>query len=327
MLAKLLYGYKATQCLYVVAKLNIADHLSTGNKSIAQLAKITHTKPDPLYRVMRCLASLGVFHEDDDGYFSLNKEAEDLCSDSENTWKEFIILCGEELYQAAGQLLYTVEAGLPAFNHMYGMSHWEYLEAHPNKATIFHDAMEKGTESMLKEIIKHYNFSNYKNIIDVGGGKGQLLSQILIQHPQAKGTVFDLENAKIPAIEFINKNSLAARCNFLAGNFFISIPSGGDIYLLKVVLHDWDDESTKAILQNCKKSMSKSSKLLIIEKVIEENKFKDLACLGDINMLVMYTGKERTLSEFQNLLTASGLRFVRKINTETVFSIIEAEVE
>lgn len=274
---------------------------------------------------MRCLVSLGIF-EDDLGSYSLNQAADDLRSDSDNTMKDFIILCGEELYQSAGALLYTVETGLPAFDHIYGMTHWEYLDKHPDKAEIFHDAMGKGTEPMLKEIISHYDFSPFKNIIDVGGGKGHLLCEILSLYQNSHGVVFDLANAKNSALDHINKKHLNERCKFTAGNFFISAPSGSDIYLLKVVLHDWDDESAKLILQNCKKAMSKNSKLLIIEKVIEDNNFKDMACLGDINMLVTYTGKERTLLEFQNLLRDADLKFIRKTNTRTVFSIIEAEI-
>ncbi len=325
MIAKLLYGYKATQCLYVVAKLNIADHIANGNKSINALAAITDTKPEPLHRVMRCLVSLGFFEEKTDNIFSLNQVAEDLRSDSENTIKDFIILCGEELYQSAGELLYTVKTGLPAFDHIYGMSHWKYLDKHPDKAKIFHDAMQKGTGPMLREIIKHYDFASYKKIVDVGGGKGHLLCEILSNNPHVTGVVFDLENAKNSAINYIKEKSLDNRCEFVMGNFFISIPANGDIYLLKVVLHDWDNESAKLILQNCRKKMSKSSKLLIIEKVIENDKFKDLACLGDINMLVTCAGKERTLVEFQNLLGSADLQLTKIINTSTVFSIIEAE--
>lgn len=325
MIAKLLYGYKATQCLYVAAKLNIADHLASGSKSISELAKLTNTKLNPLYRVMRCLVSLGIFKENNE-QFSLNKEAENLLSDSETTWKDFIILCGEELYQSAGELLYTVETGKPAFEHIFGMTHWEYLNKHADKAKIFHDAMEKGTEPTLKEIIKQYDFSSFSKIIDVGGGKGHLLCEILAVHPDSTGIVYDLENAKHSSLEYISNKSLTQRCEFVAGNFFVSTPNCGDVYILKVVLHDWDDDNAKLILQNCRRSMSKSSKLLIIEKVIENNDNKDLACLSDINMLVTYTGKERNLQEFQELLKDSGFKFTRKIDTETIFSIIEAEI-
>jgi hypothetical protein len=326
MLGRILYGYKATQCLYVAAKLNIADYLKSGQKTINELSISTNTKPEPLYRVMRCLASLSVFQEDSNKNFSLNKNAERLLSDAEDTMKNFIVLCGEELYHSAGDLLYTVKTGLPAFDHIYGMNHWEYLEANPDKAQIFHDAMEKGTIPTIKETIGHYDFSAYRNIIDVGGGKGQLLCEILSQYPNAHGAVFDLANAKNPALEYIDKKELSHRCKVETGNFFISVPAGADIYLLKFVLHDWDDESANLILNNCRKGMTENSKLLIIEKIIDDNQFKDMACLGDINMLVTLTGKERSLAEFQKLLNAAGLKFERRVDSKTVFSIIEATV-
>lgn len=326
MIPKILYGYLGTQCLYVVAKLNIADHLKYGSKEISDLAKLTNSNENALYRVMRCLASLGIFQETLNKSFSLNKEAKDLVSTSENTWKDFIILVGEELYQSAGDLLYSVKTGKPALNHLYGMSHWDYLQKNPNKAEIFHNAMEKGTGPLLKKLIKHYDFSHYKTIVDVGGGKGHLLCEILSQNPAASGIVFDLDNAKKSAEKFIVESVAASRCKFVSGNFFICLPDKADIYLLKVVLHDWDDESVVQILKNCKSAVNKNGRVLIIEKIIEDNRYKELSCLSDINMLVTLTGKERCLKEFQDLLSKSGLKFIQRIDTETVFSIIEAAV-
>jgi hypothetical protein len=229
MLAKILYGYKATQCLYVAAKLNIADHLFSGSKSIVELAELTNTKPEPLYRVMRCLATLGIFQESEQKKFSLNQAAEDLLSNSENTMKDFIVLCGEELYRSAGDLLYSVQTDKPAFDHIYGMSHWDYLEANPDKARIFHDAMEKGTEPMLREIISHYDFSPYKNIVDVGGGKGHLMCEILQQYPDSYGAVYDLPNASNAAHEYINNKKVSDRCTVLTGSFFDYVPNGDSI--------------------------------------------------------------------------------------------------
>lgn len=324
MLAKLLYGYKATQCLYVAAKLNIADYLASGPKTMTELANSTNCMQEPLYRVIRCLISLGIFCEENDKFY-LNEAAKDLLSDSENSMKDFIILCGEELYQAAGQLHYSVKTGLPAFDKIYGMTHWAYLNKYPEKANLFHDAMGKGTASMLNEIIKNYDFTPHKKIIDIGGGMGHLLCEILSQYPSATGIIYDLEHAKKSAINLIQQKILTDRCEFIAGNLFLSAPTEGDLYLLKVVLHDWDDQNAKVILQTCRKSMSEASKLLIIEKVIENNQLNDMACLGDINMLVTYSGRERTLNEFQTLIDESGFKLLRKICTGSVFSIIETE--
>ncbi len=324
MLAKMLYGYKMTQCLYVATKLNIADHLSLGKKSAQELAILTNANADALYRVMRCLATLGVFNEEQGKVFSLNDEAEELLTNSKNTMKDFIILCGEELYNAAGELLYSVSTGQPAFNHIYGQSHWEFLDKYPDKAAIFHNAMERGTSPMIQEIISHYDFSSFKDIVDIGGGKGQLVCEMLQINPEAHGITYDLLNAESSALDFVASSELSDRCDVVSGDFFKSIPSG-DLLLLKVILHDWDDENAKLILKNCRDSIAANGKILIIEKVINDDKFKELACLGDINMLVMFAGKERSLIEFQELLKKSGFKYLRKIDTKTVFSIIEAE--
>lgn len=323
MLARILYGYKGTQCLYVAAKLNIADHLASGSKSATELAKLTNAQPEALYRVLRCLAALGIFTELSDKTFALNEAAEDLRSDSESTMKDFAILCGEELYQAAGDLIYSVNTGKPAFNNLYGKSHWQYLEEHPDKAKTFHDAMEKGSLPMLREIISHYDFSPYKNIVDVGGGKGQLICEILRQYPNAYGATYDLSNAEKGAIEYTTSTDIGIRCTVLTGDFFGHVPPA-DLYLLKVVLHDWDDMHAIKILKNCRKSIAKNGKLLIIEKALDEEIRNDLACLSDINMLVMLNGRERKRDEFSEILNHSNFELAQVIKTSTVFSIIEA---
>lgn len=219
MLVETLYGYKGTQCLYVAAKLNIADHLAQGNKSTDELARLTHTHSDALYRVLRCLASLGIFEEKENRLFALNKSAEPLLTDSSDSIKDFIILCGEELYQAASDLLYSTTTGQPAFPHIYGMSHWEYLEKNPAKAEIFHHAMDIGSRPIVAEIIANYDFSNCRTIIDVGGGKGLLTTEILAKNPNLHGIVFDLENATKLAAEYIAQKDIANRCDIVAGDF------------------------------------------------------------------------------------------------------------
>jgi len=321
---KLLSGYKITQCLYVAAKLNIADHLLSSPKTANELALLVNVKPGPLYRVLRCLAALDVFNEDENKMFSLNETAELLLSESMDTFKDYVILCGDDLYKTTSELLYSVETGLPAFDHIHGMNFWEHLNNNPANAAKFHDAMSKGTELIINELISHYDFSPYKKIIDVGGGKGHIICGILSAYPNATGTVFDLSSIKDLALEYINEKNLSDRCEVIIGDFFDSVPTGGDIYLLKVVLHDWDDEQSITILKNCRKVMSRQSKLLIIERIVENDQFKDLACLGDINMLVNVTGKERSVEEFNHLLKSADLHFKRIIHTNNSFSIIEA---
>lgn len=324
MFARLLFGYKITQCLYVAAKLDIADYLISGKKHIDDLAKLTHSKRMPLYRVMRCLVSLGVFTEENK-YFSLNDLAMQLTTDANNSLKDFVILCGEELYQSAGNLLFSVQHDSPSFNNIYGMSHWEFLEKNPDKAEIFHNAMERGSRLTLKHVLEAYDFSKFTNIIDVGGGKGHFLCEILKKNTNATGVVFDLPNAEKIAVEYLRKNNLDNRAQFVSGNFFDHIPKNGDLYLFKVILHDWNDNEALHILRNCHKVIPKNGVVLIIEKLIEkENHSNDLTCLGDINMLVTLSGKERSLNDFIVLLNQANFAYRQKITTDTPFSLIEA---
>ena len=220
MLPRLLFGYKITQCLYVAAKLNIADHLAAGSMHINELAELVGAKAEPLYRVMRCLVALGVFTEKNK-CFGANEISNQLETHSDNSLKDFVILCGEELYQAAGGLLYSVQNDLPAFNKIYGMSHWNFLEKNPDAAMIFHNAMERGSKSTLKKILEYYDFSRFTNIIDVGGGKGHFLCEILQTNPTARGIVFDMPNAEKSAIKFIKKRHLN---NQLSLSRVISLP-------------------------------------------------------------------------------------------------------
>ena len=325
-LARLLYGYKVTQCLYVAAKLDIADHLLSGAKEISEIASLVGVKPEPLYRVMRCLASVGVFNEKKEKVFSLNTLSEKLVSNAQGTLKDFVKLCGEELYLSASELLYTVQTGIPGFEKLYGMNHWEYLNQNPDKAHIFNNAMGTGSEGIINDIVTKYDFSPYKKIIDVGGGKGHIICGILSAYSNTLGVVYDLAHTHVTTTNYIKKMGLTERCKVVIGDFFESIPSQGDIYLLKVVLHDWNDQLAGKILRNCHKAMTADSKLIIIEKILDTDQYKDLACLGDINMLATLTGKERSLAEYENLLNLSNLGVARTIDTSTPFKIIEAQI-
>ncbi|HVV69215.1 MAG TPA: methyltransferase [Patescibacteria group bacterium] len=319
-----IYGYEITQCLYVVAKLDIADYLLESSKEIEQLAELCSASPCALYRVMRCLASLGIFVENENKEFSLNDLALPLTSTANNSAKNFIILCGESLYNAAANLLHSVKTGQVGFYHSTKMDYWEYLNLNPEKAKIFNDAMETGSRFTIDVILSVYDFSLFNYIVDIGGGKGHFIGSILKKYPSAKGISFDLAHVTIPANEYINSLELNNRCEIISGSFFDFIPAGGDLYLLKVILHDWDDDNAKAILKNCRKAVTKRSKILIIEKLIDNGNNLQSIFLGDINMLVTHGGKERSLSDFELLLKESNFHINSVLRTSTAFSIIEA---
>jgi hypothetical protein len=324
LLLDLIFGYKATQCVYVAAKLDIADHLRLGAKSIDDLSQLTQSEPEPLYRVMRCLVSLGVFQELENKLFSLNKEAEKLLSDPNNTIKDYVILCGEELYKAAGELLYTVKTGKAGFEHAYGMNYWEYLNINSKHAAIFNNAMQKGSGLVINEILTHYDFAPYKTIVDIGGGKGHVVCAILGKYPHLTGVIFDMEHTRESAALYVTNKQLSNRCQIIIGDFFKSVPKEADLYILKVILHDWNDEKALRILKSCKKGMPNNSKLLIIEKLLDENQYIKNTCLSDINMLITLSGKERSFFEYKHLLEQAHFKVLKKIDTTTPFSIIEA---
>jgi ubiquinone/menaquinone biosynthesis C-methylase UbiE len=324
MLLDMLFGYMATQCLYVVVKLGIADYLIAGEQNINELAELSGCDHDALYRILRYLANEGIFIEKHDKVFMLNDQANLLLSSNPKGMCSFILICGEEFYQCAGDLLFTVKNGKPAFDHQFKTDFWKYLGQNPDKAELFNSAMEKGFNNTIKSIIKAYDFSSSIKLIDVGGGKGQLVCTILKEiNNNTLGIVYDLEHCEVSAKKYIESNNLSERCKFIKGDFFQKVPKGGDLYLLRVVLHDWDDDAAIKILENCRKSMNNNGKIIIIEKVIMDNNYKTSTYLGDIHMLLSLTGKERSVDEYEALLNKSGFQLRRFITTNTPYSIIE----
>lgn len=318
-----LYGYQITQSLYVATKLKIADHLKLSPLTSQELAKKTHCHADALYRMMRCLSSFGIFCENSDGTFSLNEESQQLVSDNENSLTDYILLCGEELYKNAANLLHSIKTGETAFDDMYGMPAWTYLEKNPDRAKLFNNSMEKASYLVNHEILKQFDFLSSQSIVDVGGGKGHLLSAILQAHPHCTGIIYDLSHVYEAAKNMIETNGLISRCQVQSGDFFQFIPSQGDIYLLKAVLHNWDDENAIKILKNCHNAMKEGSQLIIIDRLIQDNQHKQLVCQIDIHMLLVLTGKERTLADYTNLLNAAGFNILGITLTNTSFSMIK----
>lgn len=321
----ILYGYMLHQCLYTVIKLGVPDHLQNGEKSIDELAALTQSQSDPLYRIMRCLCEYGIFKETNHKVFSQSEQSGGLLSNSENSSKDYFLLCSEILYDASTCLLESVKTGKIAFDSYYGVGFWDYLQANPDKSMLFNNAMQKGSADKFNEICDAYDFSSFKNLIDVGGGNGQLVVKILKRNPLAKGIVFDLERLRESAIKYISNNQLSDRCAFQSGNFFEKIPEGGDVYLLSVILHDWNDNDALLILKKCREAMSLGAKLIVVERIIRDDENKLNTYLGDINMLITIGGKERTEDEFKKLFKQTGFKFNKLVRSKSPFSVIEGE--
>jgi O-methyltransferase/methyltransferase family protein len=323
-LRRMIDGYRFTQLLYVVAKLGIADLLRDGPKRSEELAQAVGAHPRTLYRVLRALASLGVFVEDEAQGFHLTPLAQLLRTDVPESLRALAIFYGEEwIWHAEGALLYSVRTGKAAFHHVHGMSPFDYYRQHAEAAAGFNAAMTNLSGHELAAIIAAYDFTEMATIVDVGGGQGALLAEILKTCPHMRGILFDLPAVVESAQPFLTAAGIAERCTCVAGDFFQRLPGGGDAYILKRVIHDWDDAQAAAMLTQCRQAMPAHGRLLLMERVIPPGNTPSVGKLADITMLVHYGALERTEAEFRGLLEAAGFTLVRIIPTQTSLSIIE----
>jgi hypothetical protein len=317
-------GHWISQAIYVAAKLGIADLLRDGAKSSEELAQSTETHPRALYRLLRALASVGVFREGKDGCFELTPRAACLQSDVPGSLRAVAIMRGEPYFwRPCGRLLHSVQTGQPAFDDIYGMGLFTYLAQHPQDATTFNQAMLANVAQKHTAAANAYDFSQFRRVVDVGGGQGALLTAILTTHPQVRGVLFDQPHVVEVARPHITAAGLAQRCELVSGDFFASVPAGGDAYTLSEILHDWDDPQATVILRNIRKAMPEHGKVLILEHVIPAGNDPDEGKLRDLTMLVILGGVERTENEFRMLLREAGFRLTGVTPTPSPMSVIE----
>jgi hypothetical protein len=322
----MIFGKWVSQALSVVARFRVADHLAGGPKTAAELARLTDTKPGPLYRVLRALGGVGVLAEDADGRFALTPVGEYLRSDVPGSLRPIAIYCCDPWsWQAWGGLAESVRTGETAFNRVLGCGPWEYLKDHPDEAATFNEGMIGFSQQMAGPVTKAYDFSQFHTVVDVGGGHGALLTAILKANPNVRGVVYDLPQVVEGAGPALRAAGLADRCRAMGGDFFQEVPSGGDAYLMKHIIHDWNDAKATEILRNCRKAMKSTAKLLLAEIVIPPAGVPSPGKLLDLEMLVICDGKERTEAEYRALLAGAGFRLTRVIPTEAPVSIIEGE--
>jgi hypothetical protein len=316
-------GFMKSQAIYVAAKLGIADLLKERPKKVDELANMTSVHKDSLYRLLRALASIGIFAEKSDGTFALTSMASVLQSNVPVSLRPYVLLLGDKSWwNSWGDLLGSVKTGKAAFDHLFGMGYSEYLEKHPDISEIFNECMTSVSRVNNPAIINNYDFSCFDKIIDVGGGHGSLLTAILKSFPKLKGILFDQPHV----INSCNGFDLdvSDRCEMISGDFFKEVPVGGDAYILKQIIHDWNDELSIRILKNCYIAMRENGRLLIIEAVIEPGSTQSINKFFDLHMLVTAPGgKERDKSEFQSLLNSAGFELSKVIHTPSSFCIIE----
>jgi len=320
---RLAFGFAVSQALRVVADLEIADRLAADERSVDDLAMETCSHADALYRVMRLLAAEGVFRETDTRRFVLTEIGEALRSNRRSSPCDLVRMLNQEPYLAFAQLGHSVRTGLPAFDEVYRKPRFDWLADHPDEATLFQRAMIALNQGSNEAIAEAYDFGPFSRVVDVGGGYGQLLSAILTRHPHLSGVLFDLPSG----VQMARSGAVGSlpRTEFVAGSFFETVPQGADVYMLKKVIHDWNDKQAAVILRNCRDAMTPHGKVLIAETIIPAGNEPNPIKLIDANMLAVTGGLERTRAEYASLLAAAGLRLERVISTSQPISVLEAD--
>lgn len=316
------------QALHVVAVLGIADLIADAPKSSDELAQTTGSHRRTLYRVLRTLAAAGVFAEDKRGRFRLTPLGQPLRSDVANSVRAAsIFLSGES--ELEGRLVDCVRSGKTAIELASGNTNWiDYYRQEPTRAAVFNAAMTALSNAHYAGVVGAYDFRSISRIVDVGGGHGRLFSMILSTYPKMRGVLFDLPgDAFEGGQKTMARAGLSNRCEVVSGDFFRSVPSGGDAYILSRVIHDWDDEKAVAILKVVRDALPTQGRLLLFETMIRSDKRLSYPLLSDLNMVIRTGGCERTLAEYRALYKAAGFNLSRSIETPspTGMTIIEGK--
>jgi O-methyltransferase domain/Dimerisation domain len=320
----LINGYRVTQAIYVVTTLGIPDLLADGPRGSEALATETGTNRDALVRVLRALTGVNILVEERPDEYALTDLGRGLRSNvpqSRNGWAKFV--ARPPMWEAWGALLHTVRTGENAFEHVHGLNTWRFRAEHQEESAIFDVAMQENSRGLTETLIARVDFSRFAHIIDVGGGDGTLLAGILGKFPGATGTLFDLPHVATRAKAVLENAGLYGRANVVSGDFFDSVPGGGNLYLLKNVIHDWQDPDAIKILRSCRSAMVGGATLILVERIADRTSDAD-TLLSDLNMLVNAGGRERFLDEFSTLMSHSGFELARATRLQGTRHAIEA---
>lgn len=310
--------------LWAAAELGLADLLGDGRRGSEELAKATGAHPPSLYRLLRALATVGAVREHDGRTFSLTPLGATLRS-GPGSLRGAVRFYGHPFRMHAWEeFLYSVRTGERAFDRAYGAPPFDWLKDHPEAAEVFNAAMSSITARLVQDLVSSYDFSSIGALVDVGGGHGTLLASILKANPSMRGVLFDLPEVVVGARDTLSADGVADRCTVVGGSFFDSVPSGGDAYIMKSIIHDWDDNASVAILRNCRAAMSPGGRVLLVERIVPGPDEPDYSKLLDLEMLVIPGGKERTGDEYAALLARAGLKLTRVVAIGPGPSVIEA---
>ncbi|MGI8622095.1 MAG: methyltransferase [Solirubrobacteraceae bacterium] len=321
----LVTGYWTSQAVGVAAQLGVADHLAAGPRPGDELARLVGADPQALHRVLRLLASIGVFAEAAPGSFGLTPLGRTLTSDAPGSVRDFAITeTAPGHWLPWGRLHESVRSGRPMAREALGMELFDWYVQNPEEAGFFHAAMGDLSALAADELVRVCDFSAARTVADVGGAHGVLLAAVLRANPTVRGILFDLPHVIATAAEAIAAEGLAERCTLVSGDFFESVPAGADLHLLKQIVHDWDDERAARLLRTCHRALAPGGTLLLVEMVVPADNRPSPAQAMDLNMLVLLGGRERTEAEFRSLLQAAGFRLQRVIPTRSPFGVLEA---
>jgi hypothetical protein len=328
-LRQISFGMRASQALYVAAKLNLADHLAHKPMRIGELATLTQSDPQALSRLLRALCALGVFAESLSGEISLNPAAELLRSDVPGSFRGAVLMsAGQVRWRCWADLLHVIQSGEGGTERVLGMGLFDFYGEHPEESLIHDQAMRSISAAQVPAVLKAFDFSSAGRIVDVGGGTGELLCAILSANRSLDGTLFDLPHVVENARSVLSEADVLERVHVVGGNFLEGAPPAGDTLLLKTIVHDWDDARAEVILRNCRKAVSSTGRLLMIERELPKVGQHGAAIepfLLDLEMLVMSPGgRERTRQEFASLLSAAQFELMKVVPTEAPVSIFEA---
>jgi hypothetical protein len=322
-------GYLASRSLHVANELGIADLLKDGPQSIEELARATGAQQQSLYRLLRMLAGHGVFAEEPPGRFRLTPAAAMLQKGSPGSLHDAVAMVADLVgdgswWNAVGHLRHSILTGEPCFNYMHGMDFFEFLTQHPEAGKWFDRGLANFATPENAAIVGAYDFTPFQRVVDVGGGQGGLLAEILRIYPAVKGTLHDrTEVVKEPA--YLTGAEYIDRCEIVGGDFFKTVPTGGDAYILKRILHDWNDQRCLEILRTCRDAMREKTRILVIDAVVPPGNEAHPSKIMDILMMTLVEGRERTEEEFRDLIRQAGLKLTRVIATPSVLSIVEGE--
>jgi hypothetical protein len=325
-LMRLVNGYQVSQAIHVAAELGIADLLAEGARSSDDLAAEAGADADSLYRLLRALASVGVLHEDEGRLFSLTPVGDQLRSDVPGSLHGWAVFVGQPTFwQVWSNLLYSVQTGENAFQHVHGQDVWSYRAERPEESAIFDAAMKSRTGATNAALVEAFDFSRFRTLVDVGGGNGALLASVLASQPALEGVLFDQPHVVSGAGPVLEAAGVADRSRLESGSFFEAVPAGGDVYLLKWIIHDWEDEESIAILRVVRAAMSEGATLLVVERDLGVPNDDPPTKFSDLNMLVAPGGRERTQDEYAALFESAGFRLVGATRTSGELVVFEGE--